>query len=60
MAESAKTGPHPSHIHTRRQFFTQQEIEILSSHPKLNSAKEDTLRLQVVNLIDNTRQHLRL
>ena len=60
MSNQEAVGPHPSYIEIRKQFITEEKIQDFSDHARVNTAKEESMRLQGVSWIDNVRKVLRL
>ncbi|EKG14258.1 Cyclin [Macrophomina phaseolina MS6] len=59
-APNGQPGPHPSFIEVAKPYIFQQKIEQFLTAIGMPEAKEDSNRLQGVQLIDNVRKSLQL
>lgn len=59
-APNGQPGPHPSFIEVAKPYIFQQKIDQFLSAIGMAEAKEDSIRLQGVQLIDNVRKSLQL
>jgi hypothetical protein len=55
-----KVGPHPGHIASSSQYTSESTLRRAQRTHNSDPAREDTYRLQGVQLIDNVREHLQL
>ncbi|ROT43037.1 cyclin-like protein [Sodiomyces alkalinus F11] len=53
-------GPHPGHVQVACQFTLEQKLRRMLKEQSYDPAREDTYRLQGVQLIDNVRESLHL
>ncbi|KAG5978174.1 hypothetical protein E4U55_006315 [Claviceps digitariae] len=56
----ARIGPHPGFISSSNQYSSEIKIRRMLKDNGCDPAREDTYRLQGVQLIDNVREHLQL
>ncbi|KAL0264922.1 RNA polymerase II C-terminal domain kinase beta subunit [Diplodia seriata] len=59
-APNGQPGPHPSFIEVAKPYVFQQKVEQFLAAIGMAEAKEDSIRLQGVQLIDNVRKSLQL
>ncbi|GAB0137111.1 hypothetical protein EsDP_00005394 [Epichloe bromicola] len=59
-APAARIGPHPGFISSSNQYSSEIKIRRMLKDTGCDPAREDTYRLQGVQLIDNVREHLQL
>lgn len=59
-APNGQPGPHPSFIEVAKPYIFQQKVEQYLAAIAMPEAKEDSIRLQGVQLIDNVRKSLQL
>jgi CTD kinase subunit beta len=53
-------GPHPGHVQVACQFTLEQKLRRMLKESGCDPAREDSYRLQGVNLIDSVRETLHL
>ncbi|MDA4133264.1 MAG: hypothetical protein OK454_09110 [Thaumarchaeota archaeon] len=53
-------GPHPGYLSIASQYISEQKLRQMQREMKCDPAREDTYRLQGVQLIDSIRQSLQL
>ncbi|KAI5464952.1 hypothetical protein BGZ63DRAFT_470930 [Mariannaea sp. PMI_226] len=56
----AKIGPHPGYISSSNQYTTELRVRRLLKENGCDPARQDSYRLQGVQLIDNVREYLQL
>lgn len=56
----ARVGPHPGFISSSNQYSAEIKLRRMLKDNGCDPAREDTYRLQGVQLIDNVREHLQL
>lgn len=59
-APNGQPGPHPSFIEVAKPYIFQQKVEAYLAAIGMAEAKEDSIRLQGVQLIDTVRRSLQL
>lgn len=59
-APNGQPGPHPSFIEVAKPYIFQQNVDQFLTAIGMPEAKEDSIRLQGVQLIDNVRKSLQL